>query len=192
MPLDRVVASHGLPRTMAALVFINMPSDPKPGATLHPLGPIVYRVAASRVLRARLIAGAVFVGCVLLLVTAGRITPDRSGRGTHRQLGLPPCALLMVTGYPCPTCGMTTAFSNSVRGRLGAAFRANPAGLVLALSTMVCAAVSLGVVLTGRVWVINWYRLPPTRLIIAVLVLILGGWTYKLLTGVLSGALPLR
>lgn len=87
---------------------------------------------------------------------------------------------------------MTTAFSNTVRGRLGAAFRASPSGLLIALSTVVCAGVSLGVVLTGRVWVINWYRLPPTWLIIGVVVLILAGWAYKLVTGVLSGALPLR
>ncbi len=58
--------------------------------------------------------------------------PRRSG--THEQLGLGPCQFEKWTGKPCPTCGMTTAFSLLMHGRPVAAARANPAGLLLALA----------------------------------------------------------
>lgn len=77
--------------------------------------------------------------CVMLLVipavfgTACVLVPDSSGMGTHRQLGLPPCTFLNVTGLVCPQCGLTTSFALLVRGRIGEALWANPAGPVLAV-----------------------------------------------------------
>ncbi|MGE3821953.1 MAG: DUF2752 domain-containing protein, partial [Isosphaeraceae bacterium] len=47
---------------------------------------------------------------VVAFAVASWLEPDPSGFGTHRQLGLPPCHFAWVTGKPCPTCGMTTAF----------------------------------------------------------------------------------
>lgn len=78
------------------------------------------------------------VACLVLLVipavfaTAWVLVPDPSGMGTHQQLGFPPCAFLKATGLVCPQCGLTTSFALLVRGRLEEAFRANPAGPVLA------------------------------------------------------------
>ncbi|QDU81704.1 hypothetical protein Pla110_34490 [Polystyrenella longa] len=60
------------------------------------------------------------------------LAPHPSGSGTHQQLGLPPCTMKVVMGIPCPSCGMTTSFSNFVRGNFVAAYSANPAGLLLA------------------------------------------------------------
>jgi hypothetical protein len=81
--------------------------------------------------RALLLAlAAILIG---LFATAGRLTPDPRGYGTHEQLGLSPCAILRLTGSPCPTCGMTTAFARLVRGELAGAWRANPAGLLVAV-----------------------------------------------------------
>jgi hypothetical protein len=68
-----------------------------------------------------------------LFATAGRLAPDPRGFGTHEQLGLSPCAILRLTGRPCPTCGMTTAYAWFARGDLARAWRANPAGLVAAV-----------------------------------------------------------
>jgi hypothetical protein len=51
---------------------------------------------------------------------------------THRQLGLPPCSFLRVTGLPCPTCGMTTSFALLVRGDVANSLRANAVGTLLA------------------------------------------------------------
>lgn len=99
--------------------------------------------------------------------------------------------MVMLVGYPCPTCGMTTAVAHAVRGELRSAFRAQPAGLALALAVVVAAGVSLGVVVSGKVWALNWYRVSPARVVLGVLLLVLGGWIYKLVTGVVSGTLPL-
>ena len=162
----------------------------KPGATLHPLGPIVYRVAARRPAAARAVAVVVFAGCVALLSAAVWLTPDTRGLGTHEQLGHPPCTVVLLTGYPCPTCGMTTAFAHTVRGELLSAFRAQPAGLAMALATIVTACVSLSVVLSGRVWTVNWYRVSPARVTLALILLILGGWICKLTVGLMAGTLP--
>lgn len=72
-------------------------------------------------------------GALALLLTAAALRPDPAGHGTHRQLGLPPCTLLLYTGYPCPSCGMTTSWSHLTRGDLSAAVRANFGGTLLAL-----------------------------------------------------------
>ncbi len=172
---------------------MNLPRHPgptRPGATLHPLGPLVYRVAAARPGRARAIAAGVFTGCFAILSVAAWLRPDATGMGSHRQLGLPSCSMLALTGHPCPTCGMTTAFAHTVRGELGSAFRAQPAGLVLALATLLAASVSLGVMLTGNVWLVNWYRLSPVRVTLLLLAVVLSGWAYKVTVGVISGVLP--
>lgn len=81
----------------------------------------------------------VLVGLVLLagFGLAGRLSPDPRGYGTHQQLGLPGCTFQMLTQWPCPSCGGTTAFAHFVRGQWPSAVRANAAAFVLAL---VCAA----------------------------------------------------
>lgn len=81
-----------------------------------------------------------FVLGLLLLAgfgLAGRLSPDPRGYGTHQQLGLPGCTFQMLTQWPCPSCGGTTAFAHFVRGQWPSAVRANAAAFVLAL---VCAA----------------------------------------------------
>ena len=127
-----------------------------------------------------------------MLGAAIRLTPDATGLGSHQQWGLAPCALVMLTGYFCPTCGMTTAFAHTVRGQLGAAFHTQPAGLALALATILAAGVSLGVLLTGKVWSVNWYRVSPVRVTVVMVGFILAGWFYKLVVGLLLGTLPVR
>lgn len=77
--------------------------------------------------------GVVVLGFGLLapLAVACRLEPDPQGYGTHQQLGLPPCSAVVLFGRPCPTCGMTTAWSAVVRGRWIDAVRANAGGTVL-------------------------------------------------------------
>jgi len=70
------------------------------------------------------------------LAVAGRLTPDPRGFGTHEQLGRPPCAILILTGRPCPTCGMTTAFAWFARREPARSWGANPTGLLLATATV--------------------------------------------------------
>ncbi len=78
-----------------------------------------------------------------LLALAGAVAPDSRGFGTHEQLGLPPCTFRQLTGYRCPSCGMTTSWSHLVRGRVGVAFRDNVGGALLGLVTGLLAPWSL-------------------------------------------------
>jgi hypothetical protein len=64
---------------------------------------------------------------------AYRLEPDPRGFGTHQRLGLPPCTFRVLFQISCPSCGMTTSFSHFSRGEFGSAWRANPAGLMLAV-----------------------------------------------------------
>jgi hypothetical protein len=77
------------------------------------------------------------VAAIGLMVTASWLEPSPTGVGTHRQLGLPPCTWLLVTGQPCPSCGMTTSWSLWMQGQIVAAWRANAAGCVLAATATV-------------------------------------------------------
>jgi hypothetical protein len=144
------------------------------------LGPRVSPVAS------RMIALAALVPAVTVLFAAARLLPDPSGTGTHRQLELPPCGFEVSTGLPCPTCGMTTAFCYMVRGRPIRALRVQPMGALLSVATILTIPVSLVVLITGRGWRVDWYRLRPDRLLWLLLALFLGTWGFKLLLTVLA------
>lgn len=156
----------------------------------HPLGPLFVRVAAHNPARARAWAAAVLLLAIAMLGTARWVKPDPRGLGTHEQLGLAPCMPVALFGYPCPTCGMTTAFSLAVRGRFLSAFHTQPAGFLLALTTVGTVGVALSVFFTGHVVAINWFRLTPGRVGFAAVGLIILGWAYKIIIGLSSGILP--
>ena len=120
------------------------------------------------------------IACVGLLTVAALLTPDPSGAGTHTQLSQPACTALLVWGVPCPTCGMTTAFAHTVRGQWVAAWRAQPAGWLAAVATAALAAVSATTVVTGRRWVVNWYRVAPGRVVAPVVLIVLAAWAYRI------------
>lgn len=78
-----------------------------------------------------------------VIVTARLLTPDPSGHGTHTQLGLPPCGFLVITGCPCPGCGLTTAFSHMAHLNPIGAAQANPFGIPLFLVSFFTIPVAL-------------------------------------------------
>lgn len=142
--------------------------------------------------RRRMVAGAIALCCGGVLALSAYMKPDPHGFGTHAQLGFGPCGVLIMTGYPCPTCGMTTAFAHSVRGQFGRAFLAQPAGFMLALGVMAGAVVGVWTLVSGR-----WPRvaLPfvtPYRVFFALLVLLLASWGFKIVVGLATGVLPYR
>jgi len=97
--------------------------------------PVIYAPPTRRVritFHARLITAGLFVACAVLIYTAWRLTPSPEGIGTHTEMGYLGCSMLMTTGYPCPTCGMTTSFAWFYRGNLAASFYIQPAGFVAA------------------------------------------------------------
>jgi hypothetical protein len=142
--------------------------------------------------RRRLYAALVLLACVAVLALAVWLEPDPHGYGTHRQLGFGKCAMLITSGLPCPTCGMTTAFAYTMRGRVISAFLAQPAGLLLALATVACAAGAGWVVIAGRFPPVPVPVLTPYRLFLGLLVVLIGSWGFKIAIGLLSGALPDR
>lgn len=52
---------------------------------------------------------------------------------THTQMGLPPCNMVVLTGKPCPACGMTTSFALLAHGDVLASLQANWVGTLLAV-----------------------------------------------------------
>ena len=77
-----------------------------------------------------------------------------------------PCPLRILTGIPCPLCGMTTSVTATVRLRLGDALVASPAGVLLVVLTVV--------LLLARP---DRLRLPPPWAVVAALSLM---WAWQL------------
>lgn len=98
----------------------------------------------------------VAVGLVLvgLLGTAAMLPPAERGYGTHRQLGLPPCSFMTLTGSRCPSCGMTTAWAHMMRGRVIQAAASNVGGLALGVVAAGVGPWALASGLRGR-WMIG-------------------------------------
>jgi hypothetical protein len=78
-----------------------------------------------------------------------------------------------------------------MHGRPLRALAAQPLGALLCLATF--AAVLLGAwsAATGRRLVVDWYRVTPTGLALAIGGTILVAWGVKIVIGLASGALPL-
>lgn len=144
-------------------------------------------------LTGRLLWAVVGSVCLVVLTLATWLPPDPRGFGTHEALsGAWPCGFILTTGLPCPTCGMTTAFSLLMHGRPLAAVVAQPAGAFLCLATACTLVLSIHVTATGRVPNVNWNRIGPVRLSLGLALLLLGGWGFKLAHGLLTGALPTK
>jgi hypothetical protein len=162
----------------------------EPPADNVPSPPTTARAAAPLTPQARLVAGLCLAGALGVLGIAAWLRPDPRGYGTHEQLKPGPCGMLIVTGYPCPTCGMTTAFACTVRGRWLRALWVQPAGFVLALATAVLAVVSGWTLVAGRWPVVQLRFVTPFRLYWTLLILLLAGWGFKIVTGLLDKTLP--
>jgi len=70
----------------------------------------------------------IFTGILFFAVS---LNPAPQGVGTHEQLGLPPCGFLLVTGFPCPACGLTTSIAHIGHGEIWEAVKVQPFGAVL-------------------------------------------------------------
>jgi len=142
----------------------------------HRLGPLVAIVPMNRPVIGRFWAASVTLAVAALFVLAADLVPDGRRLGTHRQLGLPQCGFEVMTGLPCPTCGMTTAFAYTVRGRFIEAIHAQLAGFVLAIGVACAGIVTLLATVTGKLPAINWYRIAPTRVLWISMILFMTAW----------------
>ena len=123
------------------------------------------------------------LGLTAVLVVACYVTPDPRGFGTHTQLGLAPCAFKLVTGTPCPTCGMTTSFAWFARGRFGRSWRANPAGSLLAPVCLLMIPWLLTGAARGRPAGFRSVEGPVLVVVTATVALSLLFWTIRLFLG---------
>jgi len=110
----------------------------------------------------RLHALGVALSAVLLLSIAFVLSPSEEGIGTHQQLGLPTCGWILASDIPCPTCGMTTSWTHTVRGNF------------VALGGFITAT-------TGFSFQPLLYRFPPSKIFIVVIILSLLAWGFKIL-----------
>jgi hypothetical protein len=132
--------------------------------------------------RSTRLAMVIFALALLAVLGIARwLKPDPRGYGTHTQLGLFPCAFLALTGTKCPSCGMTTAFAWSVRGRFDRAWEANPAGSLLApLCALMIPWLLVGAV-RGRPWGTRTLDMPLVVLVVAAVAVSLVAWLLRLL-----------
>ena len=137
--------------------------------------------------RTRWALAAAALGLAAVLGVARRLEPDPRGYGTHRQLGLPPCAFLVATGHLCPSCGMTTAFAWVARGRPDRAWRANPAGSLLAPACAGLIPWLLAAAASGRPIGARTIETPLTVMVVATVAVCLLAWTVRLVLGRESG-----
>lgn len=158
----------------------------------HRLGPLVVMARLDAPFWGRVYAAGVAAVAVALLIVAARLTPNDRHMGTHRQLGLPPCGFVAMTGLPCPTCGMTTAFACVTRGHLRAALRAQVAGTFLAIGTAIAGVAAGFCLVTGRYPTLNWYRVDAARLVYWLALMLVGAWGLSIALGLLDGSLPVR
>jgi hypothetical protein len=123
-----------------------------------------------------------FALCVPLAV-AYRLEPSPQNRGTHEQLGLPPCSFVVWFGRPCPACGMTTSWAHLIRGNLIGALRANVGGTLLGILTLVAIPWLLLSVALGRwiAWVPNSDTVAWVGTAIVIVMLI--DWGVRLMIG---------
>ena len=128
--------------------------------------------------------------CGAILTVAAILSPNPSGTGTHRQLGLPACSFLAQTGWPCPSCGLTTSMADMARGQVARAWKAHPFGVALFAAVAVLAIAGTVQLLTGRNVLT---RLGRARWwVLGTIIGLASGWIVVLLTGLAEGTLPLR
>jgi hypothetical protein len=122
----------------------------------------------------------------LLAMTLGvalYLSPSAEGHGTHRQLGLPACSMYALTNIRCPACGMTTAWSHTVRGEFAQAIRTNLGGMILCWQAMFAVPVLVGIAWRGTGSHRNWFLQLNTSMVIAVVVVATAQWIGRFVTG---------
>jgi len=139
------------------------------------------RPELSRSTRWAMVLGAIGLAAVLLV--ARRLEPDPRGYGTHTQLGLAPCMFARLTGYGCPSCGMTTSFAWFARGRFERSWQANPVGSLLAPTCVVLIPWLLAGAARGRPIGCRSLESFLIGLIVTAVGLSLLSWTIRLLLG---------
>ncbi len=83
-------------------------------------------------------------------------------------------------GFPCVTCGMTTAFSHAAQGDLVASLRVQPMGCVLAVLTSVICSVSAHTAASGSRALEATLQLLQPRTLIGLGAMLMAAWAYTI------------
>lgn len=127
-----------------------------------------------------------FVGFIIAFLSSSvifagySIEPSASGIGTHRQMGLPPCGWMASSGMPCPSCGMTTAVSYSVRGKIVSAFVTQPAGAFFGLGVGIFGIFGIWMLITGSSFVRLHSLFYTSNIVWWTIALLVVSWIYKI------------
>jgi hypothetical protein len=116
----------------------------------------------------------------VLLVIAAWLKPSPNGYGTHQQLGLPGCSMMVLFGIRCPGCGMTTSWAHTLDGNLTAGLRTNLSGVLFCLSAIAFAPLLAWTSWRGKTW--HWLRsgVLPVGVLIAILSISMVEWVIRL------------
>jgi hypothetical protein len=91
---------------------------------------------------------------------------------------LPLCPFKLLTGFPCPGCGLTHAFCDISRGHLQAAWQANPFGFLFYTLVLACL---IWPRLRARFPRIEVFMRRTRALLWAPALLVVGMWLYDVL-----------
>jgi hypothetical protein len=143
--------------------------------------PVKARPVISTSMQVRIWCLLIFLVCGAMLGVGMWLTPDANGTGTHQQLGLPPCGWYQTWGFPCMTCGCTTAVSHFAHGQLLASFITQPFGFTVGLVAAILVPLSFIGLVTGKwrgpsMFTLNWYW---RYWLYGGLTILLGAWVYK-------------
>lgn len=109
------------------------------------------------------------------------LTPSPDGIGTHVQTGMPPCVFHALTGLPCPSCGMTTAFARMAHLDVLGAFDAQPFGAALFLGVVAAGVVSLYCAIFNVSLLAIASRVFTARTGLLIGAAFLGAWVFELI-----------
>jgi hypothetical protein len=115
------------------------------------------------------------LACAVAIATAAWLTPAPGGLATPDGHRTPEaCWFRLVTGLPCPTCGMTRSYVKLLKGDISGSVRAHPAGPLMLAATAAALLGILGVGLRRRrpLWGRPGFRFAVTW--VALLVLVTG------------------
>ena len=130
----------------------------------------------------RVVSVVIVLGAAAFVWILSTVQPDAKGRGTHVQLGLPPCGWVVEHQMPCPTCGVTTAAAHLVRLQPWRAVKTQPFGAALAGFGLWLAFVAAWCLAKKRSFVDYLLRMQPKRIVVWGLGLLLASWAYTIAT----------
>jgi hypothetical protein len=102
---------------------------------------------------------------------------------THRQLGLPACSFKVITGKPCPSCGLTSSFALLAHGDVWNSLRANAVGTLMAVFCVAVIPWAVVSLIRGRLLYVRSLERAMTWTVAVVLTLLLVRWGIILALG---------